>query len=102
MGFETIDAADGRAGAALYAERARDVVVVLLDMTMPDMNGEETLREMRRVRVDVPVILTSGYHEVEATRQFTAKDLAGFLQKPFGAEELSAKLAAVFTDGDRA
>jgi PAS domain S-box-containing protein len=101
MGFEAIEAADGRAGAALFAERARDVTVVLLDMTMPEMNGEETFREIRRVRTDVPVILTSGYHEVEATRRFTSKDLAGFLQKPFGAEELSAKLAAVFAERER-
>jgi CheY-like chemotaxis protein len=98
MGFEAIDASDGRAGAALFAERARDVTVVLLDMTMPEMNGEETFREIRRVRDDVPVILTSGYNEVEATRRFTSKDLAGFLQKPFGTEELSAKLAAVFAE----
>jgi CheY-like chemotaxis protein len=97
MGFETIEATDGRAGAALFIERARDVVVVLLDMTMPEMNGEETFRELRRVRDDVPVILTSGYDEIEATRQFTSKGLAGFLQKPFGVEDVAATLAAVFT-----
>jgi PAS domain S-box-containing protein len=102
MGFDVIEAPDGRAGAAIFAERARDIVVVLLDMTMPEMNGQETFREIRRVRDDVPVILTSGYHEVEVTRGFTAEGLAGFLQKPFGAEDLSAKLAAVFAERARA
>jgi two-component system cell cycle sensor histidine kinase/response regulator CckA len=96
LGFEAIVAADGRAGAALFAERAREIAVVLLDMTMPEMNGEETFREIRRVRDDVPVILTSGYDEIEATRRFTSKGLAGFLQKPFGSEDLTRKLAAVF------
>jgi CheY-like chemotaxis protein len=96
LGFQAIEAPNGRAGAALFAERARDIVVVLLDMTMPEMNGVETLRELRRVRDDIPVILTSGYHEVEAMRPFTSRELAGFLQKPFGADDLAAKLAAVF------
>ena len=81
LGFDTIDAPDGRAGAALFAQRAAEIAVVLLDMTMPEMNGEETFREIRRVRDDVPVILTSGYDEVEATRRFTSKGLAGFLPK---------------------
>jgi DNA-binding NtrC family response regulator len=67
-------------------------------MTMPEMNGEETFRAIQRVRDDVPVILTSGYHESEAMRGFEAKGLAGFLQKPFGAEDLAAKLAAVFAE----
>jgi PAS domain S-box-containing protein len=96
LGFDAIDAPDGRAGAALFATRAAEIAVVLLDMTMPEMNGEETFREIRRVRDDVPVILTSGYDEVEATRQFTSTGLAGFLQKPFGSEDLARKLAAVF------
>jgi two-component system, cell cycle sensor histidine kinase and response regulator CckA len=101
MGFDVIDAPDGRTGAALFAERADDLAVVLLDMTMPDMNGEETFREIQRERDDVPVILTRGYHESDATRRFTSKGLAGFLQKPFGAEDLSAKLAAVFAERER-
>jgi len=96
LGFDAIDAPDGRAGASLFAERAQEIVVVLLDMTMPEMNGEETFLEIRRVRADVPVVLTSGYDEIEATRRFTSKGLAGFLQKPFGTEDLTAKLAAVF------
>jgi DNA-binding NtrC family response regulator len=49
---------------------------------------------MRRVHAGVPVILTSGYNEIEATRRFTSKGLAGFLQKPFTPHELAAKLAA--------
>jgi DNA-binding NtrC family response regulator len=59
------------------------------------MNGEETFREIRRVRADTPVILTSGYSEIEATRRFTAKGLAGFLEKPFTPSDLAAKLAKV-------
>ena len=94
FGFSVLEAANGRLGAELFARRAQEITIVLLDMTMPEMGGEETFRELRRVRADVAVILTSGYNEIEATRRFTSKGLAGFLQKPFTPDELAAKLAA--------
>jgi CheY-like chemotaxis protein len=94
FGFDVVEAENGRVGADLFARRAADITVVLLDMTMPEMSGEETFRELRRVRDDIPVILTSGYDEVEATRKFTSKGLAGFLQKPFAPDDLAAKLTA--------
>ena len=61
-------------------------------MTMPEMGGEETFRELRRVRDDVPVILTSGYDEIETARRFTSKGPVSFLQKPFASDDLAAKL----------
>ncbi|HTA20666.1 MAG TPA: response regulator, partial [Polyangia bacterium] len=96
FGFDVIEAEDGKVGAAAFAARASEIVLVLLDMTMPEMGGEETFREIRHVRDDVPVILTSGYNEIEATRRFTSKGLAGFLQKPFTPDDLATKLAAAF------
>jgi PAS domain S-box-containing protein len=95
FGFVVLEAENGRVGAELFAARAGEITIVLLDMTMPEMGGEETFRELRRVREDVPVILTSGYNEIEATRRFTSKGLAGFLQKPFAPDDLAAKLAGV-------
>jgi CheY-like chemotaxis protein len=94
FGFKVLEAEDGRQGALRFAEYAQEIAVVLLDMTMPEMGGEETFREIRRVRDDVPVILTSGYNEIEATRRFTSKGLAGFLQKPFTPQDLATKLGA--------
>ncbi len=61
---------------------------VVLDMTMPNLNGEETFRRLRRLRPSLPVLLSSGYNEQEATSRFTGKGLAGFLQKPYRAQDL--------------
>jgi CheY-like chemotaxis protein len=94
LGFRVLEAANGRQGAELFERHAREIRLVLLDMTMPEMGGEETFRELRRVREDVAVILTSGYNEIEATRRFVTKGLAGFLQKPFTPDELAVKVAA--------
>jgi CheY-like chemotaxis protein len=101
FGFSVLQAVDGRHGTEVFRQHESEIVIVILDMTMPEMNGEETFREIRRVRSDVPVILTSGYNEIEATRRFTAKGLAGFLQKPFTPKELTQKLALALKPGSR-
>ena len=61
---------------------------MLLDLTMPHLDGEETFREMRRLRDDVRAILSSGYNEQSATSRFAGKGLAAFLQKPYRYEQL--------------
>jgi len=91
FGLSVIEAVDGRQGAQLLAERAADVAVVILDMTMPEMSGEEAFREIRR-HSQVPVLLMSGFTQVEIAKRFSAHDRTSFLQKPFTPSELSDAL----------
>ena len=72
-----------------------EIACVLLDLTMPRMDGEETYRELRRIRPDVKVIIASGYSEQEISRRFAGQDLAGFIEKPFQMAALNAKLRSV-------
>ena len=95
VGFTVLTACDGREGVEVFSQHADEIRVVLLDMTMPHLNGEEAFREMRRIREDVRVILSSGYNEVDATGRFAGKGLAGFIQKPYPIEALVGKLAAI-------
>ena len=88
VGFTVLTAVDGRAGLEIFEQRADGIEAVLLDLTMPHMNGEEAFRALRRVRTDVPVILTSGYSEQDTSAQFAGKGIAGFVQKPFRLEKL--------------
>lgn len=62
---------------------------------MPRMDGEETFRELRRIKPDVRVVLSSGYNEQEVTQKFIGKGLAGFIQKPYRMAELGRKLREV-------
>ena len=94
LGFAVVEAEDGEAGARVFAERADAFVLILLDMTMPKLSGEETLHAIRRIRTDVPVIVTSGYNESEASRRFVSQGLAGFLAKPFTSAEFTSKVQA--------
>ncbi len=91
-GFTIITAENGRQAIERFREDADDVAAVLLDMTMPDMNGEETFRELRRIRSDARIILSSGYSQQEITSRFAGKGLAGFVQKPYLATTLLTKL----------
>ncbi len=83
LGFHALLARDGREGVEMFSKHRHEIKAVLMDMTMPHMGGEQTFFEIRRIATDVPVILCSGYTELEATSSFEGKGLAGFLQKPF-------------------
>ncbi|MBE0616429.1 MAG: PAS domain S-box protein, partial [Proteobacteria bacterium] len=94
-GLAVVTATDGRDAVELYRRDPDAVDLVLLDMNMPHMGGEETFRELRRVRPDVRVILSSGYNEQDAVVRFSGRGLSGFLQKPYRVSALLAKVREV-------
>jgi CheY-like chemotaxis protein len=94
-GFSVLTATDGLRGLEVFREQVGALTCVLLDMTMPHMSGEEAFRAMRRLDADTPIILMSGYNEQEVISQFAGRRLAGFLQKPFTAEDLRRLLAQI-------
>ncbi|HOA63234.1 MAG TPA: response regulator, partial [Verrucomicrobiota bacterium] len=67
---------------------------VILDLTMPEVGGRDAFLEIRRMRADVPVIVTSGYSEQDVVAQFAGATLAGFVHKPYRFTELADKLRA--------
>ena len=82
-GFSVFLAADGVEGVNVFRNHADEIGCILLDLTMPHMDGEEAFRELRKLRDDVPIIMSSGYNEQEVTQRFVGKGLAGFIQKPY-------------------
>ncbi len=98
MGFSVLYASDGLEGVETFRKESGNIRLVLLDMTMPRMNGEEAFREMRHHRNDMKAILSSGYNEQTATNHFTGKGLAGFIQKPYSYENLQAIVRKVLQD----
>jgi len=65
---------------------------------MPRMGGEDAFSEMRRIKPDIHVILSSGYNEQSAPQCFTGKGLSGFIQKPYTPESLFEKLAQILNN----
>jgi two-component system, cell cycle sensor histidine kinase and response regulator CckA len=99
-GFEVLLAENGREAVDVVHAQGARLAAVLLDLTMPQMNGEEALREIRALRPDLPVILSSGYSEQEAGASLGAKQPAGFLQKPYRPTQLVEKLRAILATID--
>jgi two-component system cell cycle sensor histidine kinase/response regulator CckA len=97
-GYRTIEAADGREALEVHGRLFSDISLVLLDLTMPYMNGEEVLRELKIITPSVKVLLSSGFNEVETVRRFTGQRLAGFLQKPYSAAVLAETVKRILGD----
>ncbi len=94
-GFGVVTANDGVEAIELYRVDPESYTLVVLDLTMPNMDGETAFRELRQLRGDVRVILTSGYNSQEVVTRFAGKGLAGFIQKPFDAGRLRLELTKV-------
>ncbi len=102
QGYSVLTAENGKVAIELFRERSQHIDVVLLDMTMPVMDGEAALRELKAIRPDVKVILSSGHTEAEAVRRFAGGGLAGFIQKPYTSTRLSDKIKHTLENGGAA
>ena len=89
IGFQVLVASDGQEALELYQVRQGEIVLVLLDLTMPYMDGEETFQQLRCFDPQVRVVMTSGYTETEMALRFTGQPRCGFLQKPYTLEGLT-------------
>ncbi len=92
LGFAVLTAADGHEALAVYREHMDEIALVLLDLTMPRMDGEETFGALRALDPGVRVIMSSGYSEQDMDTRFAGKGLAGFVPKPYTLAELAERL----------
>jgi CheY-like chemotaxis protein len=99
-GFTVLTAANGQEAVAVFREHVKTVRAVLLDLTMPHMDGAATMIQLRQIQPDVRVVLSSGYTEEDATRRFSDRDLVGFLQKPYALSDLIAAVRAALEPSD--
>jgi PAS domain S-box-containing protein len=96
-GLSVIMADDGREAVKLFREHAPEISAVLLDVTMPGLGGVEAFVEIRKIRPDARIILSSGYSEAEIAARFRGGEIDGFLQKPYEPEALIQKLSELLT-----
>jgi CheY-like chemotaxis protein len=92
FGYEVLLARGGQAGVELLRDHQGTVGCVLLDLTMPHMDGEQVFHALRAIDPDVPIVLMSGYSEQEVGGRFAGLGLAGFIQKPFTLDTLQTKV----------
>jgi CheY-like chemotaxis protein/nitrogen-specific signal transduction histidine kinase len=92
-GYKVLLAHNGEAAVELFRKLHRDINVVLLDLTMPVMNGEEAFDHLRNIAPDIAVILSSGFSHQVAAERFHGKGLSGFLEKPYTGAQLGEAIA---------
>lgn len=98
-GYQVHCAEDGASAVERLKANADGIDLVLLDMTMPGLTGEQTCRELLQLKPDLHLILMSGYSEVEVRNAFEGQRLSGFLQKPFTFSQLKSLVQSVLANG---
>ncbi len=94
-GFTVIETGDGTIGVDLFREKAKQIDVVLLDLNLPGMSGREILRELKRIRPDAKVILTSAYSREWAQTAIGDDRSWPYIRKPYELGELTSLLRRV-------
>jgi two-component system cell cycle sensor histidine kinase/response regulator CckA len=94
LGFQVDVTPDGQSGLDRFRADPDAYTLVLLDLTMPHPDGEETFRQLRVIHPTVRVILMSGFTQSDVVNRFAGKGLAGFVQKPFNRGALATAVRA--------
>jgi len=89
LGYRTFSAANGAEALETYLSKREQIDLVMLDMIMPGMSGEETFRKLKEIQPDIKVILASGYSLNEQATRIMENGCRAFLQKPYNTGELS-------------
>jgi two-component system, cell cycle sensor histidine kinase and response regulator CckA len=92
LGYKVLVARGGKEAVDVYRDNMNDICLVILDMVMPDMAGEETYERLKEINPSVKVLLSSGYSIKGRAHKIMLKGCDGFIQKPFGMKDISQKI----------
>ncbi|MDQ6969947.1 MAG: response regulator [Mariprofundus sp.] len=94
-GWQNMSAADGESGIDIFRQHHSHIAAVILDMTMPGMNGLASLEALRDIDPAIKIIISSAYSEQAASQHFAGKNITGFLQKPYSLEQLQRQISTI-------
>ncbi len=95
LGHQVVTADSGRRGLELLEQQPNAIDLVVLDLTMPEQSGEQTLDLLRGVGITIPVVITSGFQAEDASTLLQMPNVVGFLDKPHTMTALEMVLASV-------
>jgi len=97
LDFGVLEAGDGPSGLALFREHGPRIALVILDLVMPDMGGEQVLAVIHGIEPAARVVIVSGYHDDAKVSNLTRAGASGFLPKPFTGAQLRVCLEVALT-----
>ena len=95
LGYAVFTAEDGRRAIEVFREHGEKIECVLLDLSMPNLDGIQTYAELRKIKPDIRVILVSGYTEKDLESRLSGAEMAAFLPKPYDTRQLQETLDRV-------
>lgn len=98
LGYTVYSANNGAEALRLFEERKGEICLVVLDMIMPGMSGEETFHRLREIDPNIRVLLSSGYSADGRAASLIGEGCNGFIQKPFDLQGLSRKIREVLNE----
>lgn len=98
LGYTVLIAESGSEAISIYSKNQSGIDMVILDMIMPDMNGQETFQRLAEINPDVNVLLSSGYSINGQAQEIMARGCKGFIQKPFNLEDLSVQIRGILDE----
>jgi CheY-like chemotaxis protein len=98
FGFTVLEAVNGKEALELYQKNAADITLVLTDMGMPVMDGYELFYELKKLKPELPIIISSGYGDAEVSSRIGSDNIAGLISKPYNHNQLREVLRGVVED----
>ncbi len=94
-GFTVITASDGAEAVSTFRKQSDEIDLVLMDLTMPNLDGVAAMHELRRIKPDLKIILSSGFNEQELDERINGQNPSGFIRKPYSMKNLETELRRV-------
>ncbi len=98
LGHKPIHKSDAINAVDYYCENYKKIDLVILDIVMPNLNGEEVFNRLKRINIEVKVLLSSGFSFDDNTQQILDSGASEYVQKPYSKAELSIKIANIFPE----
>jgi DNA-binding response OmpR family regulator len=95
--YKIISTLDPEKGIEIFRAQHHQISLVILDYSMPKLNGKAVFEELRKIDSSVKVLLSSGYSEEETMAGFTSARPSGYFQKPYDTDELVQRVAAIIS-----
>jgi CheY-like chemotaxis protein len=88
LGFTIIEASNGKEALDLFQKHIEDITLVVTDLSMPEMDGYKLFRELKKLKQDLPIIISTGFGDIDVTSRIARTEIAGLIGKPFNFEQL--------------
>jgi CheY-like chemotaxis protein len=98
LGYDVITAKSGKQAVDTFREKSEDIDLIILDMIMPGMDGDQTFDQLREINSSIPILLSSGYSLNSQAKKIMEKGCNGFIQKPFLITQLSEKIQNILDE----